>query len=100
MPPRLSKFRTTAVSQDLGASDAKAAGDETARRGSYGEINEEEKLRRKRVQVHSLREVSSSIDGAYSSPDVEFILEVKRSNAKVNAGQRALLSKYVTASSS
>jgi len=42
---------------------------------------------RKRVQIQTLKEVPTSSsptgDGNYNSPDVQFILEVKRSNIKV-----------------
>ena len=65
---RLSKFRGN-VSQDSGAS---ADG-------------ESESLRKKRVQIHSMREVGASSDADYNSPDVQFILEVKRSNVKVTS---------------
>lgn len=64
----MSKFRGGSLSQDASAGD------------------DAETLRKKRVQIHSMREVppSSADAGAdYNSPDVQFILEVKRSNAKV-----------------
>lgn len=79
---RLTKHRSSAALQDpSGASAiAKSSGEfEPSRRGSSGD--ESEKLRKKRVQIHSLKEVPS--DSNYNSPDVQFILEVKRSNIKV-----------------
>ncbi|XP_032785045.2 myosin-11 isoform X1 [Daphnia magna] len=78
---RLTKHRSSAALQDpSGASAiAKSSGEfEPSRRGSSGD--ESEKLRKKRVQIHSLKEVPS--DSNYNSPDVQFILEVKRSNIK------------------
>ncbi|XP_059351454.1 trichohyalin-like isoform X3 [Daphnia carinata] len=78
---RLTKHRSSATLQDASGSGAMAKGSgefESSRRGSSGD--ESEKLRKKRVQIHSLKEVPS--DTNYNSPDVQFILEVKRSNIK------------------
>lgn len=79
---RLNKHRASAASQDSGTGAvAKSEDFETSRRGSSGD--EGERVRRKRVQIHSLKEIPTANDGSYNSPDVQFILEVKRSNAKV-----------------
>lgn len=81
---RLNKIRSSATSQDSGTGAiAKSSGDDfdTSRRGSSGD--EGERLRRKRIQIHSLKEIPSTGDNSYNSPDVQFILEVKRSNARV-----------------
>lgn len=82
---RLNKLRPSAASQDSGTgTTAKSSRDgfDTSRRGSSGDESDE-RLRRKRIQIHSLKEIPNSNDGSYNSPDVQFILEVKRSNAKV-----------------
>lgn len=83
---RISKYRPSAVSSDQTASGSKT--DETSRRDSTGaEASENERLRKKRIQIHTLKEVPSNASGGgetnYNSPDVQFILEVKRSNKKV-----------------
>ncbi|XP_046633192.1 trichohyalin-like isoform X2 [Daphnia pulicaria] len=78
---RLNKHRSSATAQDPSGTGAiaKSGGDyEIPRRGSSGD--ESERLRKKRVQIHSLKEVPA--DSNYNSPDVQFILEVKRSNIK------------------
>nr|CAH0112438.1 unnamed protein product [Daphnia galeata] len=78
---RLNKHRSSAAAQEPSGTGAiaKSSGDfELPRRGSSGD--ESERLRRKRVQIHSLKEVPA--DSNYNSPDVQFILEVKRSNIK------------------
>lgn len=75
---RLSKLRGASVSQGSSAASSTSSGDDAA---------SAEALRRKRVQIHSLREIpttSSDAGADYNSPDVQFILEVKRSNAKVS----------------
>lgn len=69
---------------------------ETASGSSASSAKSDEKTRnlsvepdsiRKRVQIQTLKEVPTSSsptgDGNYNSPDVQFILEVKRSNIKV-----------------
>lgn len=79
----MNKHRSSAAAQDPSGTGAiaKSGGDfEIPRRGSSGD--ESERLRKKRVQIHSLKEIPA--DGNYNSPDVQFILEVKRSNIKVN----------------
>ena len=85
---RISKYRPSAVSSDQTASGSKTDDNETSRRDSTGaEASENERLRKKRIQIHTLKEVPSNASGGgetnYNSPDVQFILEVKRSNKKV-----------------
>ena len=89
---RLSKFRPAVSSpgQDAAVGTSSAGKNESTTTSSEAAATTArpaatEAERRKRVQIHSLKEVSSpSGDGNYNSPDVQFILEVKRSNVKVS----------------
>jgi len=77
---RLSKYRPSAV-PDQTASRSKTDDSDVARRDSTGS-DPNDRLRKDRI--HGLKEISSTSSGDtnYSSPDVQFILEVKRSNIK------------------
>lgn len=74
------------MSQDVGNHSGEKFPQVCIPSGDFGETNSEnESSSGKRVQIHSLKEISNSNETNFNSPDVQFILEVKRSNVKVSS---------------